>query len=71
MDPQTGQQVEMVVTTFMLQFLVSPNRSFARDVSTMPALLYPLSQGDYADVAQAILRADIAGKAPIWAFDKL
>ena len=47
----------MVVTTFMLQFLVSPNRSFARDVSTMPALLYPLSQGDYADVAQAILRA--------------
>lgn len=54
-DPQTGQQVEVVVTKFMLQFLVSQNMGFARDVSTVPALLYPLSQRDYADVAQAIL----------------
>lgn len=57
-DPQTGQATEVVVTRFMLQFLISQNLGFARDVRTVPALLYGWSQGAYTEAAQAILALD-------------
>jgi pimeloyl-ACP methyl ester carboxylesterase len=54
-DPQTAQPVDVIVTKFMVQFLVGQNMGFARDVSTVPALLYPRSRGDYTGVTQAML----------------